>query len=73
MEMLCAIPRLGRANLGPHGPISGKGFVLIPRLDVEASAGSGALIGREQVLDYLAFRESRVRRDLEAELVAVFR
>lgn len=45
----------------------GDGFVLIPRYNVEASAGPGALNGNELVVDYMAFREDFVRRVLRAE------
>lgn len=34
------------------------GFTLIPRLDVEASAGAGALAHSEEPIDFLAFQES---------------
>lgn len=40
------------------------GFVLVPRFDVEASAGPGAFADREQVVDYLAFKGEWVRRTL---------
>lgn len=42
-------------------------FVLVPRYDVEASAGHGAFADREQVVDYMAFREDWVRRTLRVE------
>jgi len=41
-----------------------EGFVLVPRFDVEASAGPGAFADREQVVDYLAFKGEWVRRTL---------
>lgn len=59
---------LGELRLRPaaaHG--EGADFVLIPRYDIEASAGPGALIDKEHVLDYLAFQESWVRRELHAD------
>lgn len=43
------------------------GFVLVPRYNVEASAGPGALNGNEHVVDYMAFREDFVRRVLRAD------
>lgn len=48
----------------PHAP---EGFVLVPRYDIEASAGGGALAGDENVLDYMAFQASWVRRALRAD------
>lgn len=41
-----------------------QGYILIPRYDVQAAAGPGALAGVEHVLDYMAFREDWVRRSL---------
>lgn len=40
------------------------GFVLVPRYDVRASAGHGAVVHSEQVVDHLAFREEWVRNAL---------
>lgn len=45
----------------------GNGFVLIPRYDVEASAGPGALANAENVVDFMAFQESWVRRVLRTD------
>jgi len=42
------------------------GFVLVPRYDVAASMGNGAVIHSEQVVDHLAFREEWVRTELGA-------
>lgn len=39
-------------------------FVHIPRYEVEASAGGGAVIHGEQVVDYLSFRAEWVRNSL---------
>jgi phage repressor protein C with HTH and peptisase S24 domain len=39
----------------------GDEFVLLPRYDVQASAGAGALIHSEQIVDYLAFKADWVR------------
>ena len=36
-------------------------FVTVPRYDVEACAGYGAVINSEQIVDYLAFRSTWVR------------
>jgi len=43
------------------------GYVMVPRFDVAASAGAGSLVERENVLDYMAFREDWVRRVLRVE------
>ncbi|MGZ0190249.1 MAG: XRE family transcriptional regulator, partial [Alphaproteobacteria bacterium] len=40
------------------------GFVLVPRYDVQASAGAGALAAQEDIVDYMAFRDDWVRRRL---------
>lgn len=40
---------------------------MVPRYNVEASAGHGTLNGNEHVVDYMAFREDFVRRVLRAE------
>jgi len=37
------------------------GFTLVPRLDVQASAGNGALAMSEEPIDFLAFQESWLR------------
>jgi phage repressor protein C with HTH and peptisase S24 domain len=37
------------------------GYVFVPRYDVRAAAGPGALVSTENVLDYMAFRENWVR------------
>ena len=42
----------------------GEGFVLVPRYDVQASAGHGLFQEQEMVVDYLAFQESWVRMAL---------
>lgn len=47
-----------------HGGALPEGFILVPRYDVEASAGPGALTEREHVIDYMAFQEGWVRRSL---------
>lgn len=39
----------------------GEDFVLIPRLDVQASAGNGAVAMHEEALDFLAFQASWLR------------
>lgn len=47
-------------------PCAPHGFVLVPRYDVAASMGNGAVIHSEQVVDHLAFREEWVRTELGA-------
>lgn len=42
----------------------GEGFVHVPRYNVTASAGGGAMIHSEQVVDHLAFRADWVRNAL---------
>lgn len=39
-------------------------FVLVPRYDVKAAAGGGAVIHSEQIVDYLAFKTDWVRQTL---------
>jgi phage repressor protein C with HTH and peptisase S24 domain len=39
-------------------------FVMVPRYDVHGSAGNGAVIHSEQIVDYLAFRANWVRNAL---------
>lgn len=38
------------------------GFVLVPRYEVQASAGGGTVVGSELIVDYLAFRKDWVSR-----------
>lgn len=45
-------------------PIAPDGFILVPRYDVAASMGNGAVIHSEQVVDHLAFRAEWVRTEL---------
>lgn len=54
-------------DLQGRAPEPPEGFVLVPRYDTEASAGAGALAGDENVLDYMAFQESWVRRALRVD------
>jgi phage repressor protein C with HTH and peptisase S24 domain len=39
-------------------------YVMVPRYDVKASAGGGAVIQSEQVVDYLAFKSEWVKNSL---------
>lgn len=41
-----------------------KDFVLVPRFDISASAGTGEWVEDERVVDHLAFRRDWVRRSL---------
>ena len=50
-----------RAQVPMIGDDEIPGFTLVPRLDIEASAGPGALAHNEQAIDYLAFQESWLR------------
>lgn len=43
------------------------GFVMIPRYDVEASAGPGMFADAENVIDYMAFQRKWVRQALRAD------
>ena len=47
------------ADLGAEGE-----YVLVPRYDVRASAGGGAVVHSEQVVDHLAFKADWVRNRL---------
>lgn len=47
-------------------------FVLVPRYDVAASAGHGALVDNEQIVDHLAFRRAWLAREgLQADKLAL--
>lgn len=46
----------------------GKDFVLVPRYEVSASAGGGALVHSEQIVDHLAFRSEWVRSALDVSV-----
>jgi phage repressor protein C with HTH and peptisase S24 domain len=41
-------------------------FVLVPRYNIEASAGGGSIIHSEQIVDHLAFKSSWVSKELGA-------
>lgn len=45
-------------------PYSLDDFVMVPRYDIHGSAGHGAVIHSEQIVDYLAFRAEWVRNAL---------
>lgn len=40
-------------------------FVLVPKYDVHASAGHGAVVHSEQIVDYLAFKKAWIRSTLD--------
>ncbi|MBT5027877.1 MAG: helix-turn-helix transcriptional regulator [Nitrospina sp.] len=42
-------------------------FVLVPRYNIEASAGGGSVIHSEQIVDHLAFKASWVSKELGAD------
>lgn len=48
----------------PALPTAPDGFILVPRYEVRASAGNGALVHSEQIVDYLAFKADWVRNTL---------
>ena len=45
----------------PYGPSTWSDFVQVPRYDIRASAGPGALVDGEHVLDKMAFRRDWLR------------
>lgn len=62
------VPRVKSESVGkPDDSGVNVDLVLIPRYDVAASAGPGAFADREQVVDYMAFREDFVLRVLRAD------
>lgn len=48
----------------PAAPLLAEEFITVPRYDVEACAGHGAVIHSEQIVDHLAFRADWVRHAL---------
>ena len=46
------------------GDSSMEGFVLVPRYNIEASAGGGSIIHSEQIVDHLAFKADWVHKEL---------
>lgn len=53
--------RIQEAATRYRGAGEAGGFVYVPRYDIEASAGGGAEVRSEQVVDYLAFRGDWIR------------
>lgn len=47
-------------------PQSG-GYTYVPLHEVSAAAGAGSEVGEEQIVDFLAFRTTWIRRDLRAK------
>jgi len=82
MKALIAIARVSNVNVlwlatgeGPMRPgdaaLDGE-FALVPRYNVEASAGGGAEISSEQVVDHLAFKRSWIAAlDLQHDRLAL--
>lgn len=60
-------PEMATAISGNATPRNLDDFVLVPRYDIEASAGAGALADEEHILDYMAFQERWVRSALKAD------
>lgn len=61
---------------GPSGRIERSGYVLIPRYEVAAAAGSGAAVGdhEERVVEHIAFKREWLHREFganPADLVAL--
>ena len=50
----------------------GDDYVLLPRYDVRAAAGAGAVVHSEQIVDWLAFKAEWVRRKLGLNLRDLF-
>lgn len=57
----------GKMHPERASPQLGQDYVMIPRYDVEASAGPGALTEREHVIDFMAFQSGWVKRVLDAD------
>lgn len=57
---------IGDPRSGKHGEndIAADGFVMVPRFDVQGSAGHGSVAHSEQIVDYIAFRSDWVRNAL---------
>jgi phage repressor protein C with HTH and peptisase S24 domain len=51
----------------PMSPSTLNDFVLVPRYNIEASAGGGSVIHSEQIVDHLAFKRSWVNKELGAD------
>lgn len=51
-------------NSSPYKVTNYDDLVLVPRYEVQASAGNGSLVHSEQIVDYLAFKADWVRNTL---------
>lgn len=56
-------PMFGRSEILPTG-VSGEDYVALPRYDVRAAAGLGAVVEQEQVVDWIYFKRDWLRRTL---------
>ncbi len=54
-------------NKEQGGELDDKRFVLVPRYDIQASAGPGAFADEEQIVDWLAFSRDWVRSTLRVD------
>lgn len=55
---------ISETPIAPEEEIEGKEYVRVPRYEVAASAGGGAFVESEQIVDYLSFRSEWVRNAL---------
>lgn len=65
---------LGQGEMVPDEYSNQSDFVYVPRYDIQASAGHGALVHSEQIVDHLAFRKDWVCGELKTspkELVLI--
>ncbi|MGE0256871.1 MAG: helix-turn-helix transcriptional regulator [Alphaproteobacteria bacterium] len=60
-------PRSVAEPAAPYDAGNAGEFVFVPRYDIRASAGPGAWLDQERVLDHMAFRADWVRRTLGAD------
>ncbi len=64
MHHIETLDRFQSATREPRAIIDPDNFVLIPRYDVAASAGAGAIIESDRLVDFLAFKKDWIRRTL---------
>lgn len=55
---------LEQKPISPEDEVEGREYVRVPRYEVAASAGGGAFVESEQIVDYLSFRSEWVRNAL---------
>ena len=61
-------PQKNIEHLDPFpDPATLDGFVLVPRYNIEASAGGGSVVHSEQIVDHLAFKAEWVHKELGTE------